>query len=659
MPHDALQMPLFKRHAVSLQMSLFAPAWNLPDSINKNPVKYEDPFLAANKETLDTVGDARITFDKSAWNHDARGAVGADVEVFSNFFLICFKRFADGRRLAFERSVRSDLDVDLIVKILSNNTIITFNGNAYDVPMISLALSGADNREIMEVNREIIDGRPKQTERAQFDHIDLMGPNPSVRQGLKMLNGRLHGRFMVDTPYSPEAVLTPRQMNVVTLYCFNDLNATERLYGVLREPLKMRAAFGRRYGMDLRSKSDSQVGEAVVLRQVGRLTGSKGKPQDLTVHGFGYDPPSFLKFNDDRLANILRSLSETTFYVNAAGKVQAPDLLSNLTLRISAGEYRMGIGGLHSTEAHRTLRSDDERFLMDVDVASQYPNIIMKLGLYPPALGPAFLRVYGDLLKERLEAKAAGDRVKMDGGRVALNGVYGKLGSPYSALYAPHLTVAITLTGQLAILILIERAERAGVPVVSANTDGVIFHCPHSAESTLEEILAQWEMDTGFTIERTRYRALHSSSVNTYVAIKEDGKVKRKGWIANPWADGDLRGMMSKNPQMTVCSDAAVNYLKEGTPIRDTVLGCNDPRAFVTLIKVTNGGVWRGNPLGRAVRYYWSTDGDPITTADGTRRIPKTEGARPMQELMDGRPPDADLLRYCEEAHRLLVDLGA
>jgi DNA polymerase elongation subunit (family B) len=57
--------------------------------------------------------------------------------------------------------------------------------------------------------------------------------------------------------------------------------------------------------------------------------------------------------------------------------------------------------------------------------------------------------------------------------KIAANGVFGKLGSPWSILYAPHLMVAVTLTGQLALLMLIERAERMGISVVSANTDGV------------------------------------------------------------------------------------------------------------------------------------------------------------------------------------------
>jgi hypothetical protein len=54
----------------------------------------------------------------------------------------------------------------------------------------------------------------------------------------------------------------------------------------------------------------------------------------------------------------------------------------------------MGIGGLHSTESNRALHSDDDSVLVDVDVASYYPRIILGSGLYPKALGKAFMEVF-------------------------------------------------------------------------------------------------------------------------------------------------------------------------------------------------------------------------------------------------------------------------
>ncbi len=650
-------------------MGLFSPRWSAakqPLNVASHRSPLVDPFLTSHAEVLRAAGNERLAFDEKTWNHKLNSAVGLDVEVYRNFLVICFKRFEDGKRLAFEMSDRCPLNVKAIDYLLRKNLIISFNGNAYDLPIIALAVSSADCRKLKEVSNRIIkhDLKPWEVVKElnialpRVNHIDLIETNPSVRQGLKMLHGRLHGRFMVDLPYHENAYLTPREMNVTTLYCHNDLDATQLVFEALREPLELRAAFSKEYGIDLRSKSDSQIGELIVKRRVENALGRRLTPTVPSMTFFNYTPPDFLTFEDSRLSQLLEDLRTTTFSINGAGKIDTPPLLAGLEISLGRSKYAMGIGGLHSKEAHRSLRSDDNNILIDVDVASQYPNIITRLGLYPEALGPAFLEIYSLLIRTRLAAKAAGDKVRADGGRIALNGVYGKLGSAYSCLYAPHLLIATTLTGQLSILMLIERAEAAGIPVVSANTDGVVFNCPRIKEGALDALIAAWESDTGLFIEKTRYRALYNSSVNTYIALKEDGKAKRKGIIADPWKEGDLRGQMMKNPQMTICSEAILRFLLDETPIEKTIRTCTDPRAFVTVVRVTGGAQWRGVPIGRAVRYYYSLDSDPIFYATRNARVSKTEGAKPLLELTDRLPEDIDYLRYCEETVKLAHDLA-
>lgn len=680
---------------VSLQLSLFSPKWTAPAPTPQPParVPYRDPFLAYCAEYMRTTGPGPLRFDADTWGEETGGAVGMDVEVYRNFFTVCFRRFRDGKRLAFEKSERSELDKDGIQRVLSGNTIVTFNGNSYDMPVLHLALAGRDCTSLKIASDRIVLGsvRPWDAERElgvrvpRLNHIDLIEPNPAVRQGLKIIAGRLHARFLVDLPFPPDAVLTHEQMDVTTLYCHNDLEYTESLYVALREPLELRVSMSRQYGgTDFRSKSDSQVGEAIVRRRVEAATGAriqKTVPRSTT---FGYAVPQFVAFTTPTLRAVLEEIRTSTFAASAGGKIAAPPFLETLQVRVGAMTYSLGIGGLHSTEAHRALYSDDERFLLDVDVASQYPNIIVGLGLSPPALGPAFLKIYGELIRDRLAAKdkmleierrlrgsnlpeaeketlrreMTSHKARADGGRIALNGVFGKLGSAYSCLYAPEMLIATTLTGQLAVLMLIERSETAGIPVVSANTDGVVFHCPRALADRLQEILQTWETATGFSIEQTPYRMLCNSSVNTYIAVREDGKVKRKGIVADPWSEGDLRGQMSKNPAMTVCSEAIVRWLTDRVPLQETVTACRDPRKFVTVVKVAGGALWRGHPLGRAIRYYWSCDGSPVMYADGSKRVSKTEGAYPMQELTADLPPDLDIVRYCEEAARLAADLG-
>jgi hypothetical protein len=610
--------------------------------------------------------------------------VVCDIETYWNYFLIAFKRLNDGKIKTFELTEDSDpLPVADIKRILDNNRIITYNGNNYDIPMIYLALEGVDNAALKRASDKIIKGNVRwwQVEDTlgiripKIDHIDLIEPQPSPFASLKTLNGRLHGRTMQDLPYDPDKHLTVEEMANLKAYCGNDLEATELLFNAIREPLELRSALGNQYGQDFRSKSDAQIGERIVKSRAEELAGRRLQRVE-TPPGttFKYEVPDFIKFDSQVMKDVLERVRETEFKVGKSGKVDLPKWLTERKIKIGESAYQMGIGGLHSTEARRGLRSTDERVLIDADVASQYPSIILKLGLYPKSLGKHFLEVYGQIRQERLQAKREGDKIADKGLKIALNGVYGKLGSSFSIVYAPHLLIATTLTGQLSLLMLIEKAEAAGISVVSGNTDGVVFNCPRElageadgdrrTDSVLAQVCEQWERDTGFNLEFAEYEALYNEHVNSYFAFKPDGEVKQKGARANPWGEGgSMREMLMKNPQFTILTEAVIARMRDGIPVEETIRGCEDVRKFVRVINATGGATWRGEYLGKVVRYIWSTDGDPIIkvkpNAKGTRpKVPDTDGGRPMMTLEDQVPADIDYSAYIERAKRILIDFG-
>lgn len=641
----------------------FAPGAEAPKKSS-----YTDPFLAFHKETLRLAGRQLIKFDDvKTVDIKTNDFIGLDIEVFKNFFLACFLRFSDGKRFAFEGSSRSKFDSETVKTILTSNRIVTFNGATFDIPILFAAIeAGVDTEKLKEISDTIIreGAKPWEVEKLtgvkvpRVNHIDLMEPNPSVHQGLKTLHARLNGRFVVSLPFDPATRLTAEEMNVVTLYCMNDLDATANLWAAMKEPIDLRTTLSRRYNIDLRSKSDAQVGEAIVKHRAEAKMGRRvGVPSSPT--SFSYSIPSFVSFSDPQLVAVVEALRNETFRTGFEGKAELPEWLEKREIKIGSSVYRMGIGGLHSSEAHRGIVADDKYALVDADVASQYPNIILKLGLYPKAIGPVFLDVYRDLVDERLAAKASGNKAMADGGKIAANGVFGKLLSTYSPLYAPELGLATTLTGQLSLLMIIEKAEAAGIPIVSGNTDGVVAYFERSKESEFARVIKEWEAATGFTVETTRYKAIYNASVNSYLALGENGKVKRKGPIADPWGEKDLRTQMSKNPQMTACSEAVLRFVRDAIPFSETIFGLSDPKMFVTVIKVNGGAAWRGAKLGNVVRYYWSKDGDEIRYVNADRKVAKTDGAKPMMELTDLIPEDVDRERYVEEATKLAKDLGA
>jgi hypothetical protein len=160
-------------------------------------------------------------------------------------------------------------------------------------------------------------------------------------------------------------------------------------------------------------------------------------------------------------------------------------------------------------------------------------------------------------------------------------------------------------------------------------------------------------LDTSFQLEESRYRALASRDVNNYVAIKLDGSVKCKGIFASSG--------LAKNPDREIIYDAVSQYIANGTSIETTIRACMDIKKFLILRKVNGGGVWRGQYLGRAVRFYLSTSvsqSECIQYSTNSNRVPKSAGAMPLMDLPKTFPTDVDYAAYIAEAEYLLVGVG-
>jgi hypothetical protein len=629
-----------------------------------------------------------------------------DTECYPNFWLACFKRLSDGKVVTLEKSARQELDAARLERIVRSHQVVGFNWRGYDLAMVWAAIRGYSTEQLKRLNDQIIVGRTpwwRVEDLLGFrfprtDYIDLIEPQPNPIASLKLLNGRLHGPHMQDLPYAPDHVLTPAEMDIVVNYCGNDLDATHRLLDSLREALALRDAITSEIGVDVRSKSDTQMGFAILKKRVEDRTRQRlGKAPNLAGTSFYYHVPDYVKFRTPQLCDLLDRLRTHPFMVLPTGKVDMPSFLKSAKISIGDSVYQMGIGGLHSTEANRTVTSDADHVIYDADVGSYYPALILALGMHPAAMGPEALPVYRGIRNDRMAAKEAMKteaiaakkeflKNKAEGLKIALNGgMFGNTGNPHSAAYAPQILISVTLTGQLCLLMLIEWLEAAGIRAVSGNTDGVTFMCPRDRANligkgdrllpwpedrdisygrTLKEITDQWEQATGLDLEFVEYRSLHNISVNSYFAIKPDGKAKRKGTLGNWWAEDDMRGMLMHNPSMTICSDAALAFIRDGTPIEETVKSCTDIRQFVSVTNVRGGGTWRDQYLGKVVRYIWSTDGEPIfyktphETTGNFKKVSKTDGARPMMTLQDDLPTDLDYGRYIAEAREILHDVG-
>ena len=78
----------------------------------------------------------------------------------------------------------------------------------------------------------------------------------------------------------------------------------------------------------------------------------------------------------------------------------------------------------------------------------------------------------------------------------------------------------------------------------------------------------------------------------------------------------------------------------------------------MTVRKVAHGATWRGELLGKSVRFYSSLDGDPIHYAINGNKVPLSDGCRPLMDMDNEVPADLDYSAYIADAEELLRSVG-
>lgn len=629
-----------------------------------------------------------------------------DVECYRNFFYVAFKCLSNGKFVAFERSPDFDFPELKLRWMLWRFCLVGFNSNSYDIPMIELAAKGLSCNELKEASDFIIKsgqnyGTKKVTpfdiekkyriQIGKYNHIDIFNVCP-VNGGvsanpasLKLYAGRLHAARMQDLPFPESHILTAEDAAIVRPYCCNDLANTELLFNELAPEIKLRMEMSEEYGIDLRSKSDAQVAEAVINSELQKVLGYYPRKPTLAADlVLQYNAPDFISYRSQQLRDMFEVIKNARFYLDGLGSPIMPDEIDKLKVKIGSSVYKLGMGGLHSTEKKAAHKATDEIILADNDVESFYPRIILNQRLFPSHLGEAFLQVYNAIVETRIhakneaaKAKKAGDKAGAkrwktiaDSLKITINGSFGKLGNKYSTLYAPQLMLQVTITGQLVLLMLIEMLEEAGISVISGNTDGIVSKYHKDRHNEVRAIIAEWEQRTNFKTEETRYAAVYSRDVNSYVAVKtESGDaearflderlgVKTKGAYCE--RGSALNSILSKNPEALVCNDAVISFLKNGTPVEKTIKACRDVRRFVSVKNVKGGGEKNGQYLGKVVRWYYPKgEAGYIAYVGSGNKVGKTDGARPVMDLPEELPDDINYDWYINEAVEMLYDCGA
>lgn len=571
---------------------------------------------------------------------------GYDLETYPNCFTARFIHIATGQRWKFEISTRLDQTQEFINFIYALRDCkaqgVGFNNIGFDYPVIHYILSnpGVTVEMIYEHSQKIINGMKTGNRFGfivwdsdqVFPQIDLFKihhfDNKSKFTSLKALEFCMNMDSVEDLPFPVGTILTPEQMDVLHHYNEHDVIATCMFWARTVNMIALRDRMSEKFKSNFMNMSDVKMGEQILVIEMAKkgidcfeyINGKKAKKQtwrtkvelkDLIFKWIKFERPEFKQALDFLLT---QSISETK------GKFEGLVLpeIDGLT-------YALAKGGIHSSVEASSIRSDETMQIVDVDVASYYPNMGIVNKLYPKHLGVEFCDAYLDLYHTRQEYPKKTHPMENGAYKLALNGAYGGSNNEYSPFFDWFYTMSITINGQLMLCMLVEQLLKIpNFKMVQANTDGITFICPKVYMDHMRTVCKWWESLTCLELEEALYDAMYIRDVNNYMAVYQSGDVKRIGCYAYETEEekpGTRELPYNKDWSMRVVAKAAEAALVHGKDIREFITNHPIDADFHMRAKVPRSSTlvmrwpeWDNFEveLANIVRFYVSKDGGQL-----------------------------------------------
>lgn len=562
-----------------------------------------------------------------------------DIEVFQNIFHCSVKNTETNDIYKFEISERKNQLRELVkffkqvdkyitwgdyyttnINIPANVIFCGYNNLHYDNPIINYIIEYEDKlmqynipticSSIFNLSKTITTSSEDNIEawkhwkyQIWFDTFDILTMlySNKLRVGLKEIQVTMQYPNVQEFVCDWTKPLPLEDFDSMIDYNINDMESTSELLNRCKKDVDLRIAIEDEYGVRVLSKDGVNIGMKILTQKYLEKTGLTWQDikdlrspmsviplKDVILPFIKYDSPILQRVLDDMKNQIVspgRKGYENKFVFN------------NL-------RYSVGVGGIHSVNSPEIIIPRDDEMLIDIDVASLYPSMLIEYEFYPKHLGKEFLEVYKQIKDERIEAKHNGDKVKNETLKLALNGLSGNLQNEHNFCYSPFAVMQIRINGQLLLLMLAEKLTQIGCRIVQANTDGLFVLLKKDAYSKVNSICREWEQLTKLTLEEDRFKAMYQYAINDYFAITEDNKVKEKGMFITAVKLG--KGLTPK-----IIPKAVISFFKDGIPVEDTIKNCTDIRDF--LMSEKTGKQWHVEYMNeeqqRTNRFYASTNG--------------------------------------------------
>ena len=552
-----------------------------------------------------------------------------DIEVFPNFFSITVKNTESGNYKFYEISERRN-DLSAIAKLFLHKGIIFcgYNNSHYDDALIAYILINYKKlilKPVWEITAELkaFSDKIVTSETSVswstykyaklFPSLDLLAMKWSqkLRPSLKALQVTMEYHNVEEYDGDFDKSLPKSEIENVKLYNKNDVDSTEELLNRSKKDIELRLAIEDEYHISALNKDGVNLGMEIIKTRYLQATGKqwfeiKDLRSPCEYLCFGDIIFDYIKFKTPELQKLLEDLKQHCANPN--------DNSFERHFLLGGVEHTFGMGGLHSVNTPERFEPDANTLLLDDDVASLYPSIIIQNNVYPKHLGPEFVQVYKQIRDERIEAKRNGNKIKNETLKLAINGLTGNLQSEFSWVYDPEAVLRIRINGQLLLLMYAESIMLIGGHIIQSNTDGLAYTIDKSLLSKANEVKSWWEKLTGLELERESFERFYQYAINDYIGVKEgwskshDPKlIKTKGMFIQ-------EAQLGKGLAPLIIPEALNKYFVEGISPEETVYGCKDIKKFCTFQKVDKKFevFYGGERTTHINRYYMSLYGKPI-----------------------------------------------
>lgn len=466
----------------------------------------------------------------------------ADCEVFKHYFLLVAKDIATGDVAVIES--RNDL-----LDFYNNNldSIWVFYNADYDRTIVKAKLIGT--YDIKGVNDAIIVEGKKPFEIFAPEHRNMFPmiayDAKTTPHGLKKLEAFMGEDIRETTvPFDLDRPLTDAERAEVIFYCKHDVEQTCKVLEHIKPAFESHLAVCSEFNLDLKQnlfKTTPKLAEAVLMGNTRR--------------GPQFNDEFDVKLPDCIELKNYKFVQKWFEMMLERGRKGEEVYSQRLECDVAEVPHVFAWGGVHGAIQKYKCTGD----IVALDVASYYPSMIIKYGYHSRQWTNP--EQYNDMYKARLQFKAAKDPRQLPY-KLALNSSYGLLKDKYSKSYDPRMANSICLTGQLLLLMLMERVEEAGcADLIQSNSDGVYYNV-HDIDK-LREVYHQWEADTGMGMEEDHYTTIIQKDVNNYILIAEDGSIKTKGAL--------LKQRSPLDNDIPILRRALVEYFVNGTPPDETI----------------------------------------------------------------------------------------